>query len=534
MANPSLLKILMSNRGIFNFILFAGILLFCIPLDSFAQSNKQSSPKKITCEADMSYRDEDNYPGIDKWIGNVKFSHDGIIGYCDSAYTHEYTNNIEAFGKIVTIHINDSVTLYGKYVFYDGNKRIASISRDVQLEDNTSTLYTDSLIYNLNSDVGYYLTGGKIINQENTLTSIEGNYYTKEKIVLLKDSVLLVNETYTMNCDSLRFNTESEIVYFITRTHLISDENEIYTSSGWYETKTDIALLVDDVELLNEGQQVFGDSIYYNKNTGVGIGWMNIVIVDTVKNFIIKGNYAEYHENGGISTVTDSAILILIENTDSLYVHADTFKIHIDSLQEPQILRGYNHAKFFRKDMQGACDSISYIMQDSTLTMFHNPVLWLNEYQLTADTIIFFIIDSTHMEVHLIKSGFIAAGIYNESEYNQVKGLSIVGHIINKELTSVDVIGNAECFYYIQEDSEELIGINSSVTSEMRISFDGGEIKNLILFNEPDGTIDPDSKVSDDDRKLKGFRWLNFYRPLNIEDIFHRPIPREKESTYEN
>ncbi|MDR2913257.1 MAG: hypothetical protein LBV74_00225 [Tannerella sp.] len=524
----------MKNNAIFCFIATNIVLLLSgLPYTMCAQGGKPNTPKKITCQADVSYRDEDNYPGIFKWVDNVKFTHEGTIGYCDSAYTNDRTNNMEAFGNPVKIYINDTVTLYGQYVLYNGNSRVVSISRKVRLEDNAATLYTDTLIYDLNADVGYYLTGGKTVNKENTLTSKRGNYYTKDNYILLKDDVVLVNETYTMTCDSLNYNTENEVVYFISRTHLVSEENEIYTNSGWYETKTDLTLLVDDVELLNESQQIYGDSIFYDKITGLGIGWNNIVIIDTTKDFIIKGNYAEYYEHGGISTVTDSALLILIETKDSLYFHADTFKIHIDSLQDPQILRGYNHVKFFRQDMQGACDSISYILQDSTLTMYHNPVVWSSEYQLTGDTIVFYIIDSLRMEVHIIKSGFIAAGIYENTQFNQIKGISIIGHILDRELTHVDVIGNAECFYYIQEESENLIGINSSVTSEMRINFDKKEIKNLVLYNEPDGTINPDDKISEVDRKLKNFRWLNYYRPQNVDDIFHRPIPRDKESVYE-
>ncbi|MDL2311532.1 hypothetical protein LJC68_01465 [Bacteroidales bacterium OttesenSCG-928-B11] len=520
----------MKNNSFLLFSFLWMILLCSVSLNAIAQEDKKSQPKKIYYEADVSIGDEDNFPGVRKMIGNVKFEHEGTIGYCDSAYQYEGDNSMEAFGKQVTIYINDSVTLYGKHVFYDGNLRRASIDKQVRLQDNTATLYTDSLIYDLNTDAAYYLTGGKTVNKENTLTSMKGIYYTKDNQILLQDDVLLVNETYTMTCDSLMFNTETEVVYFVSRTHLISEDNEIFTNSGWYETKTDNALLVDSVELLNDAQLVYGDSIYYDKNTGLGIGWNNIVIIDTAKDFIIKGNYAEYYENGGISTVTDSAMLILVDKMDSLYFHADTFKIHIDSLQEPQLLRGYNKVKFFRDDMQGACDSISYIMQDSMMIMYHNPVIWSNEYQLTGDTIIFYIIDSIKMEVHLIKAGFIVAGIYDDSEFDQIKGVSIVGHIVDKELTVVDVVGNAECFYYIQDEAKGLIGINSSVTSEMRIRFDKGEIQDLVLYNAPDGALDPDETVGEPDRKLKGFRWLNYYRPQTIEDIFIRPVTRNKEA----
>ena len=441
-------------------------------------------------------------------------------------YHYENENYLEAYGKSVRVHINDSVTLYGKFVVYDGNEKTASISRDVILKDNTSALYTDSLIYDIKKDIGYYLTGGKMINKDNTLTSLIGRYYTKNHKVVLNKDVLLVNNTYTMDCDSLAFNTESEIVYFISRTHLVSDENTIYTNSGWYDTKKDISLLIDDVALENKNQRIVGDSLYYDKNLGYGLGWNNVVISDSIKNYIVKGNFAEYYEHGGLSTVTDSALLILIDQGDSLFMHSDTLKILIDSLQEPQLMLAYNKAKFYRGDMQGACDSLAYIVPDSVLYMFYNPVIWAGGYQLTADTIRFTIVDSANLTLKLCKSGFIISSLFDDTEFNQIKGTNIYGYFHNKELKKVDVINNAECLYYIQEEDSSLIGINSSATSEMSIFFKDGEVDGIAFYNSPDGKINADESMEKKDKFLKDFRWLDKYRPKSNKEIYHTPMPR--------
>ena len=501
--------------------------LICMPCIVKGQATA-GKDNLIRVTADETHIDNELFPGIYKMMGDVVFTQGGVIGYCDSAYWYRGDNNLEAFGEKIIIHLNDSVTLTGKHLLYNGNARIANISKDVQLQDITTTLYTDSLIYNLNTDVGYYLTGGKTVNNDNTLTSLLGHYYTNEDMVVLKEDVLLVNETYTMNCDSLAFNTKTEVCYFISRTHLVSEENEIFTNGGWYDTKQDIALLVDDVSIYNKEQRVFGDSIYYNKSESFAKGWRNIVLIDTVKNYVAQGDYMEYYEHGGISTITENAMLIMIDNSDSLYVHADTFKIHVDSLQNMELLRGYYHVKFFRDDMQGACDSLVYIATDSIMTMYYNPVVWSNEYQLTADTIVFKAIDSVNSEIHLIKSAFIVSSLYDDTEFNQIKGLNIIGHLYNQEMQTVDVIGNAECLYYILEEDSSLIGINSSATSEMRITFEDSKIQYLTMYNQPDGKIYPDHILKQEDRLLKDFRWLFQYRPQNVEDIFINPIPRSK------
>ena len=485
--------------------------------------------KKIQTKADWGYHDEEAFPGINKLVGNVVFRHNEITGYCDSAYFHENNNLIEAFGRKVKIIINDSTTLYGKYVIYNGDTKISSISKNVILEDNTSALYTDSLIYDLNTNIAYYLTGGKMINKDNTLTSKLGYYHTNSHLVFLYKNVTVLNESYTITCDSLSFNTDKEVVYFISRTHLVSEESEIFTTSGWYDTKKDISLLVKDVEIYNGAQKVFGDSIYYDKIQKYGTGWNNVIVCDTAKGYILKGNYVEYYEAGGISSATDSAMLVLIDQEDSLYVHADIFHIHIDSVQEPQLILAFNHVKFYRNDMQGACDSLSYSMPDSLLVMYYNPVVWTETYQLTADTIFFYTVDSVNMKIHLSKAAFIVSSLYGDTEFDQIKGHNIYGLVRDKELIQVDVIGNAECLYYMQDDDGSLIGINSSVASEMRIFFEDKQISRLTKYNEPSGKIYPDEQLPVEEKKLKNFRWLVIYRPLEVKDIFHTPVPRMKE-----
>ena len=188
----------------------------------------------------------------------------------------------------------------------------------------------------------------------------------------------------------------------------------------------------------------------------------------------------------------------------------------------------FGYYPFYREDIQGACDSLTYNVIDSLLTMFYNPVIWSGENQLTADTIYFEILDSINILADLRKSGFIAASLFDEQDFNQIKGLNIIGHIRNRKLVEVDVIGNAECLYYIQEDDNSLMGVNSSTTSEMKILFENNEVQSIIFYNNPNGNIYPDEQLDAKERFLKDFRWLNTYRSLSPEDIFHTPIPREK------
>ncbi len=510
--NPFLLLKMMKR------ILLLAIAFLCMTA-TFAQQ------KKIYFEADLLEYDEEVMAGVEQYTGNVVFRHQNTIGYCDRALHFRDENQLHAFGNPVRIIINDSVTLYGDFLIYDGNRRTVSISGNVILRDKTAALFTDSLIYDLNTDKGYYLTGGKMVNDKNVLTSLIGYYNTVTKMADLSDSVLLVNETYTGKCHTASYNTQSQIAFFTSRTHLFSTENQMFTDRGWYDTQQDIVSLFGNAELFNETQNLSGDSLYFEKQTSFGQGWNHVRLIDSVKNYIVQGNYIEYWDKD-FSVVTDSAELTLIDGNDSLYLHGDTLRILFDTAQSPKYFYAYNKVKFFRTDLQGACDSMAYIVEDSTITMYYNPVVWAEGNQLTADTIRFTILDSVNMKMELCRSAYIVSSVFDSTEFNQIKGLNIIGNIRDNKLTQVDVIGNAESLYYIQEEDSSLIGINSAMTSEMRIVFDNNAIKSIIFYNAPDGKLYPDKDLNDKDRLLKDFRWLNAYRPFSRSDIFFNPIER--------
>ena len=504
---------------------FVFFLVFCNVLCLWAQQQG----KIISYRADLQYHDAELLPDVDRLIGNVVFTHENTTGYADSAYFYNSENKMVAFGKPVVFLVNDSVTLYGNRATYNGNSKISTVSREVILQDRTSTLYTDSLIYHTTTGIGYYITGGTMISKEDTLTSIIGTYNTKTKLALFKEDVTLNNPTYQMTCDSFRYNTDTEVVFFLCRTHLISDENNIYTNSGWYDTRNNFSQLIDSVIIMNRDQVLTADSVYYDKNLEFGIAQSNVVITDTTRGFQVLGNYAEYMEKGGLSWITDSALLILIDNekSDSLFLHADTLKMYFDTAQNPQLMLAHFHVKFFSKEYQGACDSMSYNVVDSVGMMFYSPILWNDKNQFTGDTIRYTMLDSINSQFELLKNAFVIADVYDEVEFNQIKGKNLIGFVRDQELMQINVINNVELVYYVMDEDTLLLGINRMEANEMKIFFKENEISELRFYDYPEGKLWADNELPMNDRLLKDFRWLVEYRPKEVLDIYVNPVPRK-------
>ena len=521
----------MKNKVVLSFkILFIGVLL-SISNSNFAQSAKdtETKGKKIICTATVLTHDADFNPDVQILTGNVQFEHEGAICYADTAYFNEGLNTIDAYGRNLVIHINDSVTLYGKHVHYDGNTKQAIIYKDVRLTNGSAVLYSDKLHYNRVMDVGYYNTWGRIESGESVLTSAQGWLYTQWNDVYFKDSAVLLTPEYRVESDTLKYNTSSEIAYFLGPSNIYSDSNIIYCEYGWYETLTDICEFQQNARLYNQSQCLIGDTIWYDKANDLGIARSRVCIIDSVENVLFLGNYARYQPDAGNAYITDSAMAVMVEGKDSLFLHGDVLYVLFDSLQNVTFMQAYHHVKFFRTDLQGSCDSLVYSAKDSTIMLIHSPVLWSEENQFMADTVKMFIKDQQLSEVHFIDNAFVFADVFEEMKFNQVKGDYMIAYFDNNNIQTVFVDGSAECIYYIQEENKKLIGVQKSTSAQMRVFFKENQAEEIRFYEDVKGKVYPEKDL--DEPLFREFIWLGKFRPMSKEDIFttviYKAAPKE-------
>ena len=104
------------------------LITILLALICFAQSITAQNNRIIQYRADIGLYDEELLPGAQRLIGHVAFAQDNIRGYCDSAYLYERDNYLIAFGDRVKILVGDSVVLYGRKAYYDGNIKTAICS----------------------------------------------------------------------------------------------------------------------------------------------------------------------------------------------------------------------------------------------------------------------------------------------------------------------------------------------------------------------------------------------------------------------
>ena len=468
---------------------------------------------------------------VAKIVGNARFMQDSVFMRSDFALLDSKLQFLKAVGN-VRINQGDSLYLYGDSLDYNGETRIAIVRGNIRLIENDLTLTAPSIQYNLNTNTAYYTEGGTVVSKknQNTLTSNLGYYFSNFKTLSFKGDVKLRNPEYTMSSDTLDYNESSEIAYFSGNTFIKGDGNLIFCKNGFYDTRNDISEFNEDAYLISDGHTIKGDKLYYDRNIGLGVATGNIQLKDSVNQIIVTGDYGTRNETNNLSFVTGKTLVSKwFEENDTLFLSADTIKVFkIDSTNTNQLFC-FHDVRIYKKDLQGICDSMTYLQSDSLIQMFYSPFIWSENSQMNGDTILIQLSSKRIKELKLRNNSFIADAvsvmdtILNDTlptgEYNQIKGKNIKAIFTQDTIRIVYVTGNGQSIYFTQEDLQPSQGLNKIDCSEMKIKFEKGTIKQISFLNKPDGILLPIQDAKEEDKELKGFSWKIEQRPISKKSI---------------
>ncbi len=487
-------------------------------LNSFSQEKK-----KLTYKAEIQEVNEEKFPGANILIGNVKMIHDGVELTCQQALYYQKQNFFKAFGNVF-IKQGDTINQTSDYADYDANSKQALSWGKVVLKDPTMTLTTDTLQFDRINQKLYYRTYGTIKDATNTLKSKVGNYYLETKKFIATTRVTVVNPEHHLETNHLDYYTDTGLAYLYGPSTITNQENKnkIYCERGFYNTKTDISHFLKNAKIFLKERTIEGDSLYYDKKRGFASATNNIRVIDTVENFVSKGNYAEFFEKKDSLFIIKKAVAISIIEKDSMFVHGDT--LLVTGKPDKRIIRTYHNVKIFKSDLQGKCDSI-YTNQEKGITkMYRNPILWSEKNQITGDSI-FLLSNKETKKLDSLKvfdnSFIISKDSLSENDFNQIKGRNMLGKFEKNKLRMLHVLGNSESIYYNRnEQTQVLETITKEISSNIEFVLDNGEIETIKYLVKSDGVTYPPSKFPDDIRQLKGFIWREEEQPKTKDDIF--------------
>lgn len=500
-------------------------------------------------------------------VGRVRLRHKGALMFCDLAIQNALANVVEAYGNVRILQ-GDTITVKGDTMYYYGNTRSSTLLGRVSLRDTKMTLTTKRLDYDMSNGLAHYPSKGRIVDKDNVLTSDEGYYDTRIKQFTFIRNVKLVNPKTTLTADSLLYNSATKLATFQGPTKIVNKDGTLVAREGTYNTVTRISNFRKRATAYTEKYTLTGDTLDFDNQTELGIARGNVVLVGKENNTIITGNQGRYNGKAGISRVTGNAVVRSVVNKDTLYMRADTlFSYDTPSgstEKKARKLVGQRNVLVYKSDLQSRCDSLVYAVSDSTIYFYKKPIVWSDAYQMEADTLTAKL-KNNRINTLLLRGRSFVISQDSLQYFNQIKGRSITASFKNvldtirpktvsiarirpkpgqkapprvvssprpttavagplkvddkTVLNRVVVEGNGQSIYYVVDDKNVFTGMNRVDCSRMTIDFKKGRVGTIRFYGSPDGILTPPKLITDDKKKLDGFRWRVTDKPTKEQVI---------------
>lgn len=556
-------------KALYSVFLFFLILLGSIRVSAQKPLNpiKDNGPKSVIelVRAD-SLVGENSISRTQTFLGNVIFIHKGVKLGCDKAIHNQSSNFIEAYGRIV-INQGDTLTIVGDTLLYDGNTRFAKVyGKQVILRDKKVTLRTTRMFYDLNRDQAYYPVPGVLNQDSSRLSSKEGYYNTKTKYFRYIGDVEILNPSYTLCTDSLDYDTYSKQAIFKTFTTIKSKSGDLSASKGKYNIKTKISAFQGRAKVSNVDYSLEGDSLQFDNTKGSGRADGNVAFVSFKDSLVVVGEKGLRFGETGLTKIIGNTISQRLSQKDTLLIASDTLWVFekpknksTDSLKiakeksdttkisSPKLsvlsdktttkskvieksealesksdtttnnktptskdiekIIADGKVEVFRKDFQSLSDSLVYNLKDSLIHFFTKPIIWNQENQLEADTIVITLKNNRLKLMQLLQNSFVIQ-VDTIRNFNQIKGRKIDAIFDGQSvLQTIKVDGNGESKYFALDDKNKIFGLNTVQCSNMQFYFNDKKIKSIVFRGKPESTLIPPKEIITEDMKLDRFEW---------------------------
>ena len=486
-------------------------------------------------------------------LGNVKLVNKSITLTTDQLVFDMKTNigNYHNWGKIVDT-ANVLVSKIGRYY---SDEDICLFKDSVKVTNKDFVLKADTLKYQTKTERVILVGPTHIVGttKQGTLYSEKGWYDTRKNVAELYKASRIMGKEQTLQGDTIYYSKKEGTGRARSRVLLSDTTNHIAISgrTGTYNEKTKIAFVTDSAIFMQFSKK---DTLFLHADTlksvpdlpkkeaAVKKGKPVLVAKkagsaknDSVKTLVLKPVSGLQDSARVKAGLMDTARVIkdtlhtkpAIIAKDSLKAVSDTGKVQAkipapthrenplyrDSLQtapdtakakgenDNKLFMAYHRVRFYKKDLSGLCDSLSYTTKDSVMRLYEDPILWSDVHQMTAEKIEYHPHKPGPDIARLENNGFIISR-EDSVKYNQITGKTMIGNIIKNELKSIEVNGNAVTLYYIK-NKNVYSGMNKLESSKIDVFLLKGKIDVIDFYPKPEGKTIPIKELTPEDVLLK-------------------------------
>jgi lipopolysaccharide export system protein LptA len=429
---------------------------------------------------------------------NVQMLSDSIIMKAD---TLEYLNTEDRVifsSKTHSWQGGNYLTARGGW--YDRKREFFHFIKDVYIKTSKNEIWTDTLDYNRRASEAELSGNIQILDTANSSYIFADHAtYTENpfKVVLTRHPG---GASFTIEegvADTLFFAADSIVYYTLAKNAI--DSATISASKARYELSKK-----DPVSEQYSKPPLAGSDINI-KRPGItpkpaGIVKDSLSLKrDSLPIPIHKP--ASLPEPDTLHAPYDSTLL----QTDSLILQNDTASLKPDTTAIKFILANKN-IRFFKSDIRGICDSLTFNSLDSLIRLFKDPVVWNEQTQITSDSMQVVISDGRIKKAEFTSSSFVVTP-HDSTHYNQIKSTDMIALFDKGKLRRFDALGGVSTLFFLEEDSV-LTTMNEKECKIMTARLADQKVERIKYIDNIRNNGYPVFELKPEQEKLKGFRWL--------------------------
>lgn len=420
------------------------------------------------------------------FTGDVHGTTDKQETWCDSLYFYRIPNNVLMKGSIQLQDSLHNTTAVSRYLFYEDSLSTVTLRKEAAVaivtEDDLSqkdTLYfgADTLVYYTlrHCDIPKSELANSTARISEIMTDPVGEYRKKAAEAAAKAQAEALEKAAGTR-PGLKPDAASK------KQPKAPEDAVSAPADNVAALKDSIDVAADSVKVALDSVNVAADSLGVPKDS--------------------------------LSVTADSAKVAL----DSLSVAADSVSVAVDTTKYGfAFARG--NVKIFRRDIQVRCDSMHYSDLDSIARFYKDPVIWNEENrQYYSDSLAVLIKKGRVDRASLMSNAFVVTQ-EDSLLYDQIKSAEIMAFFDSTSaLKRFDALGGATAVFFLREN-DRLATVNKVESKMLSGNFVKGNIDRIYYYDSPKNDAYPVVQFPQQERYLKGFRWIPELRPTGKQDI---------------
>ncbi len=335
----------------------------------------------------------------------------------------------------------------------------------------------------------WYMEGDVRIDHQNaTVTSERGRHYPELKHTILEGDVRGVDGTMRMFSDLGEYFATTNVLYMIDNVRLLDEGMEVTCRRAEYDRDNGTLILTGNVRLSDSTRVMYADSIFYDRNLETADAWRDVVIIDTSEDFSVSGMHGRFFRTTGEAIMYERPVLVFDDHAEeegrvtSEWMSYNMEKDAGIAVGAVNMLKGRTRA---------TCDSAAIFNDEGFIELFGNPVARSGPSGMTGERLLLYYNDKGVERIVLPEKGRLTEAPSPESPWTEdswIEGDSIVIHMSDDQVDSVQIFGNARAMYYPFEGTENKVSNNYSMGDSMFFRFDGSDLRYVKISGNSTGS----------------------------------------------